>query len=519
MTTNRILSILVSVIILYFCSCEKDDQHPGTQVNLAEILDGELSYVLNPSGRAPLSAQVNFNSKIPTRVSVNVKGQIPIKSDFSTYSRKHNDPIVGLYPNSSNEVELIISDAYGRFASTVLQITTTALYEGLPDISIDVKAGQVNSDLILSDFHMGNTGFFTSYPFAFDQNGVIRWCLDLREYKEITWPTQRLKNGNMVFVRSGSIHEVDMLGNDLVVAPLSGYSAHHEITEMPNGNFIVAVTKLGTSIEKNGTIESVEDFVIEVDRTSGTVVQEWDMREILDVDRITLHDGDGDWFHMNGIDYSESDDCLIISGRFQCVVKVTRDNELVWILAPHKGWGKSGANGTGPETNPYLLTAVNASGQAYPLNVQDGDNRSTDFDWTWGQHAPVILDNGNLLLFDNGFKRQYTGVELFSRAVEYDINESSNTIREVWNYGEVRGSECFSSIISNAQYSSSTNSVLFCPGFANAAGVGYSKVVEVNYPGNTVVFEATLSHKNLTSSGDPGWGTIDIVYRSAKFTL
>ena len=159
---------------------------------------------------------------------------------------------------------------------------------------------------------------------------------------------------------------------------------------------------------------------------------------------------------MNGIDYSESDDCLIISGRNQCVVKVNRNNELVWILAPHKGWGKSGANGTGIETNPYLLTAVDASGQAYSLDIQNGDNRSIDFDWSWGQHAPVVLENGNLLLFDNGFKRQYTGAEVFSRAVEYEINESNNSIREVWSYGEVRGSECFSNIISNAlKYSDS----------------------------------------------------------------
>lgn len=520
MKFKRYLPILLSAIIINLTSCLKDDLSPGTQVNLEDIVDGEITYILNPSGRAPLSAQLNFNSKVPTIVSITVKGEVPVYSTYNSYARKHNDPVVGLYPNTANEVQIVVSDANGSFASTVIQITTGSLYEGLPDITINAKTkGQFNSEMILSDFHMGNTGFFTSYPFAFDENGIIRWCLDLREYKELAWTTQRLKNGNMVFVTTHTIHEVDMLGLDVKITNLGEYHAHHELKELPNGNYIVAVTKPGTTIDKNGMIESIEDFVIEVDRNSGAVIQEWDMREILDVDRIDLTDGGSDWFHMNGIDYSKSDDCLIISGRNQGVVKVNRDNEPIWILAPHKGWGKSGETGTGFETSAYLLTAVSSSGQAFGTEIQDGDNRRTDFDWTWGQHAPVLLENGNLLLFDNGFQRQFTGSEVYSRAVEYNIDESNNTISEVWSYGEERGAECFTNIISNAQYLASSNTMLFSPGFIINGGAGSSKVVEVTYPDNVVVFEATLAHKNLTSSGDPGWGTIDIVYRSSRFSL
>ena len=86
-------------------------------------------------------------------------------------------------------------------------------------------------------------------------------------------------------------------------------------------------------------------------------------------------------------------------------------NELVWIMAPHKGWGKAGINGDGFETSDYLLTAVDANGDPYPQNVQDGLVADPNFDWTWGQHASMLLPDGNLFVFDNGYNRHFTKVK------------------------------------------------------------------------------------------------------------
>ena len=68
-----------------------------------------------------------------------------------------------------------------------------------------------------------------------------------------------------------------------------------------------------------------------------------------------------------------------------------------------------------------------------------------------GQHAPVPLPNGNILLFDNGPFRADTGVQPFSRVLEID----PHTKDIVWKYqdGISPGSQhfFFSSRISNAQ--------------------------------------------------------------------
>jgi hypothetical protein len=63
-----------------------------------------------------------------------------------------------------------------------------------------------------------------------------------------------------------------------------------------------------------------------------------------------------------------------------------------------------------------------------------------------GQHAPHILPNGNVLLFDNGPHRLDHSFP-FSRVLE--INPA--TIEIVWKYQEVRVSDFFSPRISNAQ--------------------------------------------------------------------
>ena len=63
-----------------------------------------------------------------------------------------------------------------------------------------------------------------------------------------------------------------------------------------------------------------------------------------------------------------------------------------------------------------------------------------------GQHAPMPLPNGNLLLFDNGPHRLDHTMP-FSRIIEVDLA----TKQIVWKYQEKRESDFFSPRISNAQ--------------------------------------------------------------------
>ena len=93
------------------------------------------------------------------------------------------------------------------------------------------------------------------------------------------------------------------------------------------------------------------------------------------------------------------------------------------------------------------------------------------------QHHPVILPNGNLLLFDNGTAHD----PQVSRAVEYELDSDAKTATLVWSY-------------SNGQYAAGMGSVQRLENGNTVIGWGSSQgvaVSEVTLAGD-VVFELTL---------------------------
>src|SRR5690606_29149957 len=99
---------------------------------------------------------------------------------------------------------------------------------------------------------------------------------------------------------------------------------------------------------------------------------------------------------------------------------------------PHRAWGKAGFDGTGLKTTNYLLQAIDSKGEVLPPAVQEGTASTEDFAWPTGQHALSVLENGNLLLFDNGLARNFENKFSYSRAVEYHIDDANKTIQQVW---------------------------------------------------------------------------------------
>lgn len=494
--------------------------HLEENLPLSYFLSEDPEITLNPSGIAPLSAALDLNPRQAISANLSVEGDIPVSKSFEV-TGESSLPVLGLYANTTNTVNLTLSGSNGLTAEGSFQIETEPIPDFFPEIEINtIQESAMEPGLHFSELHIGNAGKFNSYPVIFDNNEDIRWYIDLSELETITWPIQ-FNNDHTFFAINGvTIFEYDMLGRKLNQVIVDYNNMHHEIIKLPNGNYVIAVWRDNTPFLDDEGIErdSIEDMIIEVDPQSGEIITEWDMAEILDVDRVDLVDpNNGDWFHMNAIWYDESDNSLIVSGRNQGLVKVNWDNELQWILAPHKGWGKAGRSGEGSETSPFLLTAIDASENPYPEDVQEGTTQINDFSWAWGQHAPMLLPNGNLFVFDNGTNRNFGNASLHSKAIEYKIDEENMTIQQVWSYGKQRGGETYSSIISDVDYLTETGNRIFAPGFITGTQ-NKSKIIEVSYPGKNVVFESTFTFKNQLSAGS-GWGNIDISYRAERVRL
>jgi len=485
-----------------------------------KLLSSSITVTLNPTGIAPLSALATFQTSIACSVQVRVLGDIEVSKIFEDNGTTHEIPILGLYPNRLNTVLLTLFMHHGTPEAYTLTLRTDPLPDFFPTIEINAATpDRMEPGMNLSAMTVRIGSKSNGYPIIFDRNGDIRWYLDLSAYGGLMAPFERISDGNYIGGSGASVFEYDPLGRLVDQITLPGYNFHHDIRELPNGHLVAAVDKAGTEIiTYKGTIASVEDYIIEIDRTTKQIVNSWDLREILDVSRKDTLINSGDWFHNNGLWYSAADNCLIVSGRVQGVVKVTWDNKIKWILSPHQSWGNAGWDGSGPPTAPYLLTAVDSNGNPYPDEVQDGVFGAADFDWGWGQHNPRLLSNGNLFLFDNGDFRYYmTDFPKYSRAAEFVVDENAMTVRQVWQYGKERGPETWSRIISAVDPLPRTGNRLFCPGIVLTDQGTYAKVIEVNYPDNAIVFEATLHFKKLYAP--PNTAIADIVYRSHRITI
>lgn len=496
-------------LTVLFAACKDDDDLP-TVFTFDGLIQDSVDIQLNPNGIAPLSAVADFTTTEDCTVEIAVMGEAPLTHHFDEPSTTHSVPVLGLYPNTSNQVIITLHASDNIMASDTFEIQTEPLPEHYPEVVVETaNTPQMEHGWNLCEVSYGYGGNFYTQPIVFDNNGDVRWTINFDFAEGWCAPIDFLDNGNVLFGHGNTIYEYALTGEEVNTWNIDGYHQHHDIHVKPDGNLLVAVAKDGLS--------TTDDHIIEVDRESGAIVNEWDIRQVLDVDRYDLVENDFDWFHMNAIWYSESDDCLIVSGRNQGVIKLTANNELVWILAPHQGWG---TNGNGNETSDYLLTALRNDNTAHNENVQLGTEEPEDFGWVWGQHTPMILPNGHIFVFDNGFNRCFEDPpsNLYSRAVEYEIDEENQTVKQVWEYGKERGDECFSAIISDVDYLPETQNRLFIPGIM-FGDQPYAKIVEVTYPGKDVVFEATLNFKNLLGSGEFAWGEFDLMYRAERTTL
>ena len=487
-------------------------------------LDYTIKTILNPNKISPLTAILNITSDIPCKATVKVLGDIPVEQSFDASSTSLIVPVLGLYPNKLNQVEITL-DYEGGQKIDVIEIQTSEVPNFFPEIGINkLEKDKMEPGMHALDIHFANFGKFRSAPIIFDDNGNIRWYLDLSFHKGMVGPFQKIKNGNILVAGRHTIYEFDMMGKLFVMTKINNnYGIHHDVLELPNEDLLLAVGKRDAYIEKDGkTVLSDSDFMIHFDRKQSKIVREWDLAKHLDVDRDELNFfRDGDWLHMNSLELDGRDSTIIVSGRNQGLIKVTWDDKLKWIMSPKQKWGKSGRKGKGYETKPYLLTALNKEGKPYNKDVQNGIKSADDFDFPWGPHAPSLLPNGNIIVFDNGPFRNYNNENNYSRAVEYKVNDSDKTFEQIWEYGKSRGVELFSGFVSDVDFLPTTKNILMTSGFINPyQNLHRAKVVEVSPEDNKEVFEATIFFKNISRDiNKPGWGQSDLLYRSERMEL
>lgn len=494
--SQSLIIILLFCLLLFACNKDNNNDFPSLIQSQSDTL------IINPSKNAPLTALQNYSTSLSLKSKVVVKGRTANDADYiienKELTKTHKINILGLYPNHDNLVIIEYIDQNENIVeSQNLLISTDSLPIDFPEITVTVNnlnQREPGWDLVS---YWGNG--IPHNPFIMDERGNIRWYLDFAEDTDLTTlrydnGIERLKNGNFYFgdINSNQIYEVDVFGDIVNTWGLSDHIFHHNVQEKKNGNFLVTTSKTG-SIHKNGR-STIEDFVIEIDRQTGSIVREWDLKQSLDENRTVLAGTFGDpvdWFHGNAI-IENKHGGILVSGRTQGYVSLDNSNQVEWIVSTHNDWD---TNRRGESLAPYLLQPLTSSGQVISdTNVLNGFQNSSDFSWPWYGHAPFFMPNGNLMVFDNGDNRNYGNSSNYSRAVEYEIDEPNRTIKQVWEYGRNRGTETFGQYVSDVDYLPQTGNILFSPGFGtNNNGKIGGRIVEIDYQTKSVVYEVLIT--------------------------
>jgi arylsulfate sulfotransferase len=472
---------------------------------------------LNPSGYNPLAATVEVFMPARGRIKVIIHSKTgkngTIEHLFTASNNRQIIPMLGLYANYNNQVDLVFTDMNGKERGrTQVNIQTAPLkVSAFPTFEvITAQKDRMEPGLDLVSYS-GQSELDTSCPYMIDSDGEIRWILLLKQSPDLKRFTEmigfkRLKNGNFLSgdKDASRIVEVDMMGNLIKQWDLNklGYTFHHEVTEAANGNFLVTVSKSDARLV-NGK-PRINDHIIELNPTSGTLVKEWDLATMLDTSRYEIHTdvlpGDNaqtasNWAHNNSIAELGTD--LMATVRFQGLMSFNKDGNVKWIISPHKNWGAA--------YQKYLLSPVDEDGRPVTdPKIISGEIAAGGFDWAWGPHTPVLMPNGHILVFDNGYYRHfqpnYINGSSYSRVVEYKVDEALRTVQQVWSYGQARGANGFASARSSVQYLAQTGHVLFCPGVNTKTKNGFGgRIVEINPGTKEVIYELEITDPSASA--------------------
>lgn len=234
------------------------------------------------------------------------------------------------------------------------------------------------------------SGDFTKKPLILamvDEAGRYRWYyrhatsepggdVDVRAYKQ------------GVLIGGGGINPAYITWEGDIVWTRPGYVHHHVAPYGEEDQFILLTYEGGCPAE----FDNHNSDIINIwDRIQNKFVYRWKICE-----HYTPPVIEHDWSHMNAVEKFPDENAWIFSCRNQhALFKLDLDtNEIVW-----------------------------------KLGMQGDFTMKDDFQF-YKQHAPEILANGNILLFDNGHPdyRQY------SKAIEIKYNTDNMTAEVVWSY-------------------------------------------------------------------------------------
>lgn len=531
--------VLLAVLLLVV-SCTGD----GTA---SDDGDDPLGVTAQVDSANALRADVSFTTDNPGEIALEV-----IDADGRGYRLippsegpgTQTVPLLGLREDTAYTVEVTDGEASGSTS-----FTTGSLPSDMPPVEVESSSDRMSAGLTLfnvipfgGDREDGPTE--DGYLVAVDESGEIVWYY--RQTHSIQDVRQSV-DGDLLFIHfETGVRKLDVLDGSLDEwsgttglddAPedehgraYAGDDAirvdtdqmHHEIIELPNGNLMTLSRELreidgfpeplcDEGDDFTGTYEVVTDTVVEFEPGSGEVLNEWSLFDYVDpVDTLDVikpaefcsqylsdvyPDIEGrDWTHSNAVVLDEERNALLVSVRHLDQVFAIRHQD----------------DDSGP------------AGELLWRLGEGGDFTLTSGEWFLHPHAPEVLDDGSIMIYDNGNERPGTSLDdpdslPYSRAVQYQIDIEDGTAEQVWEHrADAPGEAVYAPFVGDAD-PLATGTVLITHGglldppahSPQVEGVvPWARIIEVDYETGDEVFDLTVKDPD----NEEGW----IVYRAER---
>jgi hypothetical protein len=354
-------------------------------------------------------------------------------------------PIFGLYAGTSNTINVTYTFTDGTKATYPITFKTPAYTDPCPQVAARTFFGiRPNTASLTYDYFELKDYCSTNSSAILDTDGNIRWVGDGNDTAQ---DTEFLDNAFFYSNNATGINRMDITNG--AVTQLADFASigvtatnQHNIDPGRNGNLLVEVN----------TSSELEATILEVNPTTGAVLNTWDMGAIISAAMSAggetaatissfVQGTAADWFHNNATTYNPADNTLVVSSRENFVIAVDYDapssgqRKIHWILG---------------DTTKAWYNTPKQSLKAYTLTL--GANTVPPI----GQHAVSIDHQGNVLLFDDGLGGlTFTPggqTRSYSAARSYQINTSTMTATEIFTYTAQSGGQNLYSPICGSVY-------------------------------------------------------------------
>lgn len=442
-----------------------------------------------PSPHVPVAGRVEFTASRPCRavVAVDDGSRTRVIAPPQERAIEHSIVVLGLKAGRSHQLTVSLTAEEEEVTAAPLTVRTPPLPSNFPAMQL-IRSEPARMEPGVTLFSVLRwvddvPSVSENWLVMVDAQGEVVWHLRL---PEPGGAVRRLPHGNLLFLHGGQptgMREIDLLGNVVrqyravgtgvrprpgeIAVPLDTF--HHDCLPLPDGNILVLSTEVRRideypqselRPELRGPAHVVGDVVVEV-RPDGSIARRWPLLDILDPTRIGygsldsfwdlraypfVAGGTRDWSHANSLAIDPVDDGLVVCLRHQdAVVKIDRDSaQLRWILGTPAGWRE-----------PWASKLLRPQGR---------------LEWPFHAHGAKFTPEGTLLLFDNGNcrrlppERPQPATLCYSRAVEYVVDETAGTVRQVWQYGSRGRDRFFSAFVGDVDGLPLTRNILITDG-------------------------------------------------------